>query len=361
MLKNINWRLIGLTLFWLICLGGTVTLMSFIGIKKKELRCTNVDILIPGADNFIEREEIDQIIKDGNGILIGRVLQDINLNRIEKNIQSNPYIAFAKVYADMDGVIHIEINQRQPVLRIINVGGQDYYIDKDGLKMPVSSNFTAHVLVATGNIREHFGGKPDTLRSKLARDLYETALYLKKDTLWDAQIEQLVVDERNDITMIPRVGNQRIILGNADSLDVKMNNLLIFYKNAMPKVGWDTYKSISIKYTNQIVCEKNKGDSGFVKPVRPLSPADSARVSRDVIDKLVEKTILDEVAKDAEKPAERPVIANAQPREDGSSQTRGNAPAAPQKGTEKKDAAKKAASGKPAGNDNKTGNKQTKI
>ena len=35
-----------------------------------------------------------------------------------------------------------------------------------------------------------------------------------------------------------------------------MNNLLAFYKQAMPKVGWNAYKTINLKYTNQIVCER---------------------------------------------------------------------------------------------------------
>ena len=130
--------------------------------------------------------------------------------------------------------------------------------------MPVSSNFTANVLVANGNIREPFSGRLDTLITKIGRDLYKTALFIKKDTLWNAQIEQIYVDERNDMELIPRVGNQRIILGNADSLEVKMNNLLAFYKKAMPKVGWDTYKTINIKYTNQVVCERVKPDSSLI-------------------------------------------------------------------------------------------------
>lgn len=61
------------------------------------------------------------------------------------------------------------------------------------------------------------------------------------------------------------MGEQRIILGTADSLDVRMNNLRIFYKEVMPSVGWDFYKTINIKYTNQIVCVKSSADS--INPV----------------------------------------------------------------------------------------------
>jgi cell division protein FtsQ len=235
--------------------------MSFVSIKKNTVTCTNIKILIPGADNFIEREEVDAILKQSQGVLIGKKLEQINLEQIEQKLKANPYIAFATVYADMNGVIHINVKQRQPILRIINSSDQDFYIDRNGLKMPISPNFTASVLVANGRIMESFSGKVDTLITKLAKDLYKTAFYIEQDTLWDAQIEQLVVNDKNDIELVPRVGNQRIILGSADSLEVKMRNLRAFYNKAMPKVGWDTYKTINIKYTNQVVCEKNKVDS----------------------------------------------------------------------------------------------------
>jgi len=295
MLKRINWKAIFKGFAWLICLAGVVVLMSFIEIKKHEVKCTSIKILIPGADNFIEREEIDAILKQSQGELIGRNLEQINIHQIEKTLKSNPYIAFAKVYADMNGIINIEVKQRQPVLRILNAGGQDYYIDSDGLKMPMSPNFTANVLVATGNILEGFGGKVDTLFTPLASDLYKAALFIKKDTLWDAQIEQMYVNEKSDIELIPRVGNQRIILGNADSLETKMNNLLAFYKQAMPLVGWSAYKTINLKYVNQIVCEKY--DSLAVKKVTPVAVIDSAVVAKKEVDSLIKGAIQDEIKK----------------------------------------------------------------
>lgn len=291
MLKKINWSAIFTGFAWLISLAGVVVLLSFINVKKQTVKCTDVKILIPGADNFIEREEIDAILKQDQGVLLGRNLEKINIHQIEKKLQSNPYIGFAKVYVDMDGILHIEIKQRQPILRILNAQGQDFYIDNDGLKMPTSSNFTANVLVATGNITEVFGTRVDTLHTQLARDLYKTALYIKRDTLWDSQIEQITVDSKNDIELIPRVGNQRIILGDADSLDTKMKNLLVFYKKAMPQVGWDAYRTINIKYTNQIICEKR--DSSQMVKRKVISSSDSLRIRQKVSDSLINNVIGD--------------------------------------------------------------------
>jgi cell division protein FtsQ len=310
MLKRINWKSVMKSFAWVLSLAGLIVLMSFVEGKKQAVKCSNVKILIPGADNFIEREEIDAILKQNQGELIGRRLQEINLDDIEKKITANPYIAYAKVYADMDGVIHIEIKQRQPLLRIINAANQDFYVDRNGLKMPVSANFTADVLVANGNIREAFSNRLDTLSSKVAADLYKTALFIKDDTLWDAQIEQIYVNDRKDIELIPRVGNQRIILGDADSIDVKMGNLLAFYKQAMPKVGWDAYKTINIKYTNQIVCERSKSDSLAAAPVvaRKAEPKDSAAAGKKVIDSIIKDEIIKEMKREPA-PEKKKVVA----------------------------------------------------
>jgi cell division protein FtsQ len=65
------------------------------------------------------------------------------------------------------------------------------------------------------------------------------------------------VNQDHEIELIPRVGNNRILLGNADDLEAKFHNLMVFYKQAIPQVGWDRYKIINIKYANQVVGVKS--------------------------------------------------------------------------------------------------------
>lgn len=276
MLKKINWRAILFSFLWLICLGGLVTLMSFIEIKKSTIKCKDVKVLLPGQFNFIERDEVDRIIIENSGAMVGRDMNDINIHKLENVLKANPFIEFAKVYADMTGVIQIQIRQRVPVLRVVNMANLNFYIDGNGNKIPLSDNYTAKVLVASGLIEEDFSGRVDTLNTKMIKDLYRIALYIKSDTLWDNQIEQLFVDLKGDIEMVPRVGSHKIILGSADSLQTKFRNLLVFYKKAIPKVGWDTYKSINLKYANQIVCEKNIIDTSKIMIDINKQIADSA-------------------------------------------------------------------------------------
>ena len=264
MLKKINWRAVLYGFLWLISLSGLIALMSFIEIKKSNLKCKDVKVLLPGQFSFIERNEVDRILMANAGAMVGRDLNEINIHKLENALKANPFIEFAKVYADMTGIIHVQIIQREPVIRVVNMANLHFYIDANGYKIPLSDNYTAKVLVASGFIEEDFNGRVDTLKTKMAKDLYRTALYIKGDTLWDNQIEQLFVDLKGDVEMVPRVGSHKIILGSTDSLQTKFRNLLVFYKMAIPKVGWDTYKTINLKYNNQIVCEKNNIDSSKI-------------------------------------------------------------------------------------------------
>ncbi|MEZ2334074.1 cell division protein FtsQ/DivIB [Mucilaginibacter sp. RCC_168] len=281
--RKLIWRRVLIISAWVVCLGGLIALMSFIEIKKAGVICTVVKVNIPGSQYFIDKQEVDQILQTSSHTLIGRKLEGIDIQDLENKLRANPFIEFAKVYTEMDGVLRVEVSQRQPILRIMNHYDMDFYVDQHGLKIPLSPNFTARVLVANGFIDELFTNHVDSLHTKLAKDLFLTADYIRKDSLWDAQIAQLYVNKDHEIELIPRVGSQRILIGNADSLQVKFANLIAFYKQVLPKVGWDKYSTINIKYSGQVVGIKNenmKADSIKASKAKSLKP-DSAKMEKD--------------------------------------------------------------------------------
>jgi cell division protein FtsQ len=271
------WKYILISFAWVVSLGGLIVLMSFIELKKAEVVCKDVKIYIPGNQYFIDKDEVDNILGVSSHMLIGRKMENINIHDLENRLKANPFIESAKVYADMDGVICIDISQRQPILRVMNQFDQDFYVDQHGLKIPLSANFTARVLAANGFIEEPFGEKVDTMRTALLKDIFKTVKFIRSDSLWDAQVAQIYVNQNHEIELIPRVGNQRILLGNADSLAVKFHNLRVFYKQALPMVGWNAYKMINIKYANQVIGIKNEN----MKQDSLNALADSAKLKKD--------------------------------------------------------------------------------
>ena len=73
---------------------------------------------------------------------------------------------------------------------------------------------------------------------------------------WDAQIEQIYVTENNEIELIPRIGDNLILLGKIDNFEQKLENLQCLYEQALSKVGWNKYDTINLKYNNQVICSK---------------------------------------------------------------------------------------------------------
>lgn len=255
-IKQVNWRKVLYVCTWAVCLIAFFILMGFINAKKNKAVCQHVDIIVPGAQAFVSQEDVLKIVNGLNGPLIGHVVKDLPVHDIEKKLSENPFIKQVSVYAEMDGQVHVKIEQREAVMRIINQVGSDFYIDQEGVKFPTSPLYAPHVIVANGNIAEQFSGKQDTMRSAQLKDLYQVAQFLQRDSLWNSQIEQLYVNKDSDIMLVPRVGNQTIILGNGDSLQTKFDKLLIFYKQIIPQVGWGRYKTVNLKFANQLVCEK---------------------------------------------------------------------------------------------------------
>jgi cell division protein FtsQ len=132
-----------------------------------------------------------------------------------------------------------------PVLRVFGADGS-YYVDNLGRIMPADFQYATHLPVASGNIE----------KSLAMSDLYKFALFLQKHEFWNNQIEQIYVHPNREAELVPRAGNHRIILGDFSDFKIKMDNLQLFYEQAIPKTGWEKYGIINLKYRNQIVCTK---------------------------------------------------------------------------------------------------------
>jgi cell division protein FtsQ len=51
------------------------------------------------------------------------------------------------------------------------------------------------------------------------------------------------------------VGDERIEFGRPEDVEVKLKKLMIFYKEIMPRMGWNKYDRVNLEYEGQIVAE----------------------------------------------------------------------------------------------------------
>ncbi|MDY4042305.1 MAG: hypothetical protein SOY65_00640 [Marinifilaceae bacterium] len=228
----------------LILLVYLIIVLTFVAIKLGEVTCSGLQVAVNDTlvNSFVNQEEIMRVIKRGYGNIEGMPLLSVNKDSLERILAKNRMIKSAQVYYSLDGFLHVVIDQREPVLRVISK--ESYYVDKEGEVMPLSTKFTSRVVVATGNVTKEFASKK----------LYPFVMMIRENEFWNAYIEQIVVRQNEDIVLIPKVGNFQIVLGQVDGADARMEKLMLFLKRGIAKKGWNRYKEVNLKFKNQIVC-----------------------------------------------------------------------------------------------------------
>jgi cell division protein FtsQ len=254
---------------WVTLIVGLVVLVYVLEKKHNEKKCSKVEIKINYKDDnyFVTVDDIKAMINKKDDSLVGKSLSNINVSEIEKKISASPYILKTEVYSTVEGVIKINAIQRKPIARVINKFNLSYYIDEEGMLMPLSPKYVARVIVANGDITDLYspfiklkvdsGKTADTLVKKTAvYKIYMLSKFIDADEFWKAQIGQIYFSESGDIELIPLLGDNRIIFGDISDIKEKFVNLKAFYEKALSEVGWNYYKTINIKFKNQIVCSK---------------------------------------------------------------------------------------------------------
>ncbi|MBR9921311.1 MAG: hypothetical protein GYB31_10770 [Bacteroidetes bacterium] len=244
---------------------GGVALVLLLGIllvsayeKKQADAPVDVDIHIQPLDNghfLVDTADVQRIIVSSFGYrLTERPIKWLDVSRVERVLQDDPFVDKADVFVDANNLVHIEILQREPLMRVIDNNGLNYYLDPDGNQMPLSPHFTARVLVVTGSVPPYVEDFKQR-KGHLMNDIFDLGHRITKDPLWNSLFEQVHVQD-GQFKMIPKVGSQHIEFGNYTDVEDKFHRLEVFYQEGMSREGWNKYKSIDLRYEGQVVCVK---------------------------------------------------------------------------------------------------------
>lgn len=219
-----------------------------IGNEPMRYRDVKVTICDSLDAQFIEANELLIALRPDSINPVGHVVGDYDTYHLQQLIQRNPLVRKVNCYHTPDSLLRIDIYQRHPMLRIKSQELlRDYYLDTDGELMNFKlSRRPIQVPLATGHITHEIATGP----------LYQLAQFLQDEELWNNAFTQIHVEENGDIRLVPRVGDHTVLIGSADNLEEKFDNLKRFYKKALNKKGWNSYRTINLKYKGQVIGEK---------------------------------------------------------------------------------------------------------
>ena len=200
---------------------------------------------------LITEKEVKALLKLelGYELSIAEV-QQLNIYHLEKVLNSNERIDNAEIYLDKHNVLHVTVKQKTPIVRVDVADSNDYYLDYKGDRIPVTDIY--RVPVVTGHIDKFKEGFRDDKKNNL-NAILELAQKVNDDEFLLALVEQIHVNKENEITLVPKVGRNKILLGQANDLDEKIYKLKTYYERGIKNIGLGKFDELDLQIKGQII------------------------------------------------------------------------------------------------------------
>ncbi|WP_317044643.1 cell division protein FtsQ/DivIB [Confluentibacter lentus] len=228
----------------IVLLALVVFLYAFASSRNAVRKVSQPNIQFVGDNNlFITYETVSKLLIQNYGDVKNMPKETLDLNVLERALNSNPMIKSAEVYVTVNGTLTAEIEQKRPIARVCT--NASYYIDDEGFYMPLSSNYSSRVPLVTGYVEKNNLKNVFAVASKIESDEF-----LKKNVV---EIHQ---DENKVIYLKLRQCHFLVQLGSVDFLDKKVNNLKAFYQKSLKEKTLNNYSKVNLQFDNQVVCTK---------------------------------------------------------------------------------------------------------
>ncbi len=238
MRKNIIIYVKFLLLFVLI--GG---LFAFTGRRNEERKIDKVHVEFVKEQNpYVSETAVNKLLiqNQQNTTNVGKEI--LVLNTVEKKLDAHEMIQHSDVYLTVNGELRARIKQRTPIARVNAM--TPFYVDATGHMMPLSKSYSAHVPMVY-NVSEREVSEVFPLLKKIESDEF-----LKKHVVGVRR------DANGNYQLVLRVYSFSLVFGKVENLDSKIRNFKAFYQKAIRDKSLNTYKKVSLQYSNQVVCTK---------------------------------------------------------------------------------------------------------
>lgn len=247
---------------WLFAAGGLLGLFGLIAFTEvrhgqKHVRAVVVRLTQADGYRFLTRRDVTgYLTNQGADPIVGKNYAQVDFRQLEERLRQHGLVQRCQVSRDLTGDLIVAIEQPRPLARLVTstdllrpIAG--HYVSEEGRFFPISMNYSARVPVLMGA----YFTRNRSLAGERNRPLLDLLKRIYDDPFWRAQIAELSVDERGEVTMWPQMGNHRIEFGPPSDLEAKFRKMKLFYTDVLPAKGWDRYSRVCVQYRNQIVCE----------------------------------------------------------------------------------------------------------
>ena len=236
---------------------GLSFLIAFSERKLGGAVCKDIIVEIENiSDNhFLDEADILRLIETSGQPVKGTNIERINLKAIELKLKTDKHIREAELYGDLKGNLIVMVELRRPIARLVQEDAPDAYLSEEGITMGISDKFSSRVMVISGKFVKQLLERGDVMKFEEGRKLMEMIAFISNDPFWKAQIAQVDINGRGEITIYPQVTGQLVEFGTPENYEMKFRKLMVFYKEVLPQKGWTRYERVNLKYEGQLIAE----------------------------------------------------------------------------------------------------------
>lgn len=277
--------------------------------KARTRTCKGLVVSInnDGEKIYVEKKDVVKSLeKTAGGSLLKKNTGNINLAQLEKALEKNPWIRDVQMYFDTKDVLYVAVSERMPMARVFTTAGTSFYIDSAGYQLPLLETYSAKLPVVTNFATAK---KFNAADSGLLQQTKEVVKAVSTDAFWHAQVGQIDITPDKKFELFPVIGSHVIRLGSGYGAAEKLQKLMVFYKQVLPKAGLAKYSALDVQFEGQVVAVKRG----------PVSKVDSIQLQKN-IQELMQKKLAEQEPDDV-MPATVPVATMSNPREGAVSRT----------------------------------------
>lgn len=225
--------------------------------SRKPLVCKSLDVVIVDSleNDFVNKADVKRFLDKEYGGYIGTVLDSIDLCRIETIIDGRSAVMKSQAFVTKDGTLHIKVTQRKPIVRFQKTDG-GFYADAEGYVFPLQSSYASYVQIIDGdipiNMKSGHKGEIENPEEKIWFDKVMKLVNFIEDSPWKERIVQIHVGNGGELTLIPREGEEKFIIGQPMNIEDKFARIEKYYTAIAPLER--NYKTINLIFDGQIVC-----------------------------------------------------------------------------------------------------------
>lgn len=241
-----------------------VAVLATLYFVRRNATMRGVDITVThGGAELLTPPEVDSLLAIGFPQLKHTSIKDLDSRAIREHLERHPYILKVDVDVTWGGKLIVNVTQRDPVVRVF-YEGNEFYLSHEGTCMPLCPKHYCNIVVGSSDYKEPRLKRPTQLqlsqeggeRPAALLRIWQLASFFYENPRYGDVFDQIYVGSDGKLYAVPKLSSLYIVVGDAEELQTKFENLWAFFDQGINQVGWDTYSAISLEYEGQVVCTR---------------------------------------------------------------------------------------------------------